>query len=173
MAMSKRRIFVTFIAIFVCFVLQTTLVHKIALGSIIPNLLIILTSAIGFMRGNKEGMFTGFICGLLIDIFYSSFMGYQAFIYMLIGYFNGYFKIIFYDEDSKLPLFLIGSSEFIYGIIIYIFSFLLRAKLDFVYYLLNIILPELLYTFLVSILFYPVILKINCKLENYEKRRTN
>lgn len=170
---SKRRIVVICLLIVVCFLIQTTLFQYIALGSITPNLLIVITSAIGFIRGKKEGLLTGFLCGLLIDILYSDIMGYQAFIYMIIGYLNGYFQQMFYDDDIKLPLLLIGSSEFVYGLIIYICSFLLQSKFDFSIYLYQIILPELIYTLLVTLVFYQVILKINQSLEAYEKRRNS
>ncbi len=169
--MSKRRIIVTALFIVLCFVIQTTLLHRIALGSIIPNLLIIITSAIGFMRGKKEGMLVGFLCGLLIDVFYSDIIGFQTLIYLVIGYLNGYFQAIFYDDDITLPLFLISASEFIYGIVIYIFSFLLRSRLDFPYYFLNVMIPELIYTFLITLFMYQIILRMNRWLEDYERRR--
>lgn len=169
--MSKRRIVIIFILILACFLIQTTLLDYIALGSIIPNLLIVVTSSIGFIRGKKEGLVVGFVCGLLIDTYYSNVLGYQAFVYALIGYCNGFFRSIFYDEDIKLPLILIGGSEFIYGLIIYLFSFLLRSRFGFSYYFLNIIIPELIYTLLVTIVLYQVVLHINHRLEEYEKRR--
>lgn len=168
---SKRRIFVTILLIIACFLIQTTIINYIALGSIIPNLLIVITSAIGFIRGKKEGMLTGFLCGLLIDIFYSNLIGYEAFIYALIGYGNGYFHSIFYDEDVKLPLALIAGSEFVYGLIIYVFSFLLRSRFNFSYYFLNIMIPELIYTFLITIFLYQVVLRMNRWLDEYEKGR--
>lgn len=173
MPASKRRILCTIILIVICFLIQTSVLHYIALGSIIPNLLIVITSSVGFMRGKKEGMLVGFFCGLLIDVFYSDIMGYQAFFYMIIGYANGFFQRIFFDEDIKLPLLLIASSEFLYGIFIYIFSFLLRSRFDFRYYLLNIIVPELIYTMLATIILYQIIRKLNNKLLDYEKRRVS
>lgn len=168
---SKRRIVIIALLITMCFLIQTTLLQYISLGSITPNLLIVVTSSIGFMRGNKEGLITGFFCGLLIDVLYSDIMGYQAFIYMIIGYGNGYFKQIFYDDDIKLPLILIGTSDFLYGLFIFTVSFLLRSKFDFIYYLHHVILPELVYTLLFTIVLYQIIRKINYHLEVYEKGR--
>lgn len=45
-----------------------------------------LTVSFGFMRGKKEGMFVGFFCGLLIDIFYGSMIGFYALIYMYMDF---------------------------------------------------------------------------------------
>ena len=64
-------------------------------------------------------MYTGFAAGLLIDIQFGDMIGFYAIIYLIIGYINGLFRQMYYDEDIKLPLFLITISEFLYGIVIY------------------------------------------------------
>lgn len=156
--------------ILVCFLLQCTLFDNLALGSIKPNLLIILTASFGFMRGHKEGMIVGFLSGLLIDIQFGSLLGFYALIYTLIGFINGFFKQIYYDEDVKLPLVLIVGSEIVYGIVIYFFLFLLRGEFQFFRYLSHIIIPEALYTLLITLGLYPFILFVNHKLEAEEKR---
>lgn len=65
----KRKIVIV-LMILVCFLLQSTVFQSLSIASISPNLLIILTSAYGFMKGKKEGMAVGFFCGLLEDIFF-------------------------------------------------------------------------------------------------------
>ncbi len=155
----------------ICFILQTSVFDSLAFAGIIPNLMIILTSAFGFMRGEKEGLVIGFVSGLLSDIFFGSFLGFYALVMMYIGYLNGKFSRIFYPEDIKLPIALIVTSDLSYGIICYILSFMLRGRLEFTYYFTHIILPEALYTILATMFLYPVLLKINKKLEEREKRR--
>ena len=49
--------------------------------------------------------------------------------------------------------------------------FLLRGRFSFLYYLKSIIIPEFVYTMVISILLYQVFLKLNQKLEAHEKRR--
>jgi rod shape-determining protein MreD len=133
--------------------------------------MIIVVSAFGLMRGNKEGMWVGFFCGLLIDIFFGFYLGVYALLYMYIGYFNGMFQKRFYPDDIKLPMILIGSSDVINNIIIYLVMFLLRKRTDFLYYFTSIIVPELIYTMVITIFLYFILLKINQRLEEYEKRR--
>ena len=60
----KRKV-ISFLIILICFLLQSTVFPKITFFSVKPNLLIIVTASFGFMRGKKEGMFVGFICGLI------------------------------------------------------------------------------------------------------------
>lgn len=164
------RLLVMIVILFVCYLLQCTVFQNLTLASIKPNLLLIITASIGFMRGSKEGMFLGFFSGLLIDIQFGTIIGAYALIYLVIGYVNGMFQKMYYDDNIKLPLCLIAGSEFFYGIIIYLFMFMLRSEFNFLYYLNHIIIPELIYTIAITLGLYPLILFVNHKLEAEEKR---
>ncbi|MBR5578057.1 MAG: rod shape-determining protein MreD [Lachnospiraceae bacterium] len=155
--------------ILLSFLLQGTLFRALSLSGIVPNLMIIVTASYGFMRGRRSGLLTGFISGLLIDIFFGDLLGYYALIYMYIGYINGVFRKSFFPEDIKLPLFLIMGSDFVFNIICYILSFLLRGRLNFVHYFFHIIIPELVYTIVITCILYPILLRIEGKLEWKEK----
>lgn len=165
-----RRKVTVLIIIIICYLLQTTVFSALSFASISPNLLIILVSAFGFMRGKKEGLYIGFFCGLILDIFGGSILGFYALLYMYIGYFNGYFRKMFYPEDIKLPMLLIAGSDLGYNLFIYFFLFLFRNRYDFRYYFLNLMVPELVYTMVITIFLYMIILKINQRLEVIEKR---
>ncbi len=165
----KRKIIVSLLIV-ISFLLQCTFFQSISLGGIVPNLLIVLTSSFGFMRGKKEGLLVGFFCGLLIDIFYSDLLGIYSLLYMFIGYGNGFFHRIFYPEDVKLPIIFITISDFSYCIVSYVVLFLLRTRMAFFFYLTKIIVPEVIYTIVITVIFYRMILWINRKLEEDEKR---
>ena len=167
-----RRKVTVFIIIVICFLLQSTLFQTLSFASISPNLLIVVTASFGFMRGRKSGMWTGFFCGLLLDIFFGRVIGFYALVYMYIGYINGFFRKRFFPDDIKLPLILIFASDLSYNLIVYFLLFLMRGQFQFGYYLVHIILPELVYTILITVFLYFIILKINQKLEAIEKRRT-
>ena len=77
---------------------------------------------------------------------------------------------MFYDDDIKLPMILITGSDFVYGCIIYVCSFLLRGRFDTWYYFKSVIIPEVIYTVIVTLIFYRIIRRINRKLEDDEKR---
>ena len=152
------------------FILQTTVFQTLSFGGISPNLLIIVTASYGFMFGKKYGMVVGFICGLLMDIFYGSVLGFYALIYLYIGAGNGIFNNIFYQDDIKLPLALISASDLIYSFVCYVLLFLLSGRFHFLFYLKDIILPEIVYTIFVTVFLYPCILLLNKTLEDTEKR---
>lgn len=165
-----KRPIVTAIIIIVCFLFESTVFQGLSFANISPNLLIVVTASFGFMRGKREGMIVGFFCGILYDVFFGNLLGFYALIYTILGYANGFFRRIFYPEDIKLPLFLITLSDFVLGNIVCLFMFIMRSRFDYAYYLLNIIIPELIYTTLVTLLLYQMILHINQALEAEEKR---
>ena len=155
----KRKI-VIFILIIICFLLQCTVLKQFSFANVVPNLLIVVTSSFGFMRGKKEGMYVGLISGMLIDLFFCEIYGFYTLLYMYIGFVNGFFKNMFYDDDIKLPMILITGSDFVYGCIIYVCSFLLRGRFDTWYYFKSVIIPEVIYTVIVTLIFYRIIRRI-------------
>lgn len=169
--MRKRLLSVLFYFImFFCFLLQCTLFKRLSFGGISPNLLLITTTSIGFMRGEKQGLLAGFVSGLFVDIFFGDVIGLYAMLYMYIGYLNGKFSRIFYPEDIKLPLALITLSDLSYGMVCYIVLFLLRGRLNFPYFFFHIILPETVYTIVMSIILYPILLTLYKRLNIDEDR---
>ena len=152
-----KRFFIDLALILVFFVLQTTIFPMLKISSIIPNILIILVSCSGFMQGDREGMFVGFACGLLLDVCSFDIFGFYTILYMLIGYLNGLLHNFFYLKDFKLPAIMIVSSDLVCCFATYFFLFLLRSRFEFGFYFLNIILPEVVYTLLISVIIYPLL----------------
>lgn len=165
----RRKVTIFFIIV-ICFLLQSTVFQALSFASIFPNLLIVVVSSFGFMRGRKEGMWIGLFCGLLLDIFFGDVFGFYTIVYMVIGYINGMFRKIFYPDDIKLPMMLILGSDLVLGLIMYLLRFLPRKKVHFGYYLGHIIIPEMVYTLVITLGLYFILLKINQHLEKIEKR---
>lgn len=153
------------IIIILCFTLQSTVFHYLELADVVPNLILIVTMSFGLMRGRKEGLLVGFFSGLLVDIFFGTVLGPYAFIYMTIGYLNGFFHRIYYVEDVLLPMIMITLNEFLYNFIIYVVYFLLRNKLSFGAYFTGVILPETVYTIMITLFFYKILVRINLRLK--------
>ncbi|MCR4589474.1 MAG: rod shape-determining protein MreD [Lachnospiraceae bacterium] len=155
-----------FILIFIAFALQCTLFKYLSLGKVAPNLLLMLTSLSGFMGGKKEGMFAGFFAGLFTDILYGNgIIGFSMLLFSWIGYICGLFNRLYYPEDVKLPLILTTVSDILYGFLYYVFLFLLRSRLDLQFYFIHVILPEAVYTLIVTIIIFRPLLFIRSFVE--------
>ena len=53
----------------------------------------------------------------------------------------------------------------------YISTFLMRGRLGFSFYALNVICPEIFYTLLVSLVIYPILLGIDTLFRNYRIKK--
>lgn len=163
-----RRIITLALLIIFNFILQSTIFGFHNIGSISPNLMLILTMSFGIMRGRKEGMLVGFFCGFLADCMFSTVLGPYMFIYMIIGYVNGFFHRTYIVEDALLPLIVIVLDELAFNTAIYVVHFLLRNHLNFIDYITSIIIPETLSTALLTIIVYKLYVFINRKLKEKE-----
>ena len=154
--MIKKWLSIIIIILF-SFLLQTTLFHHLKLAGVIPNLLIIATVSVGYIFGQKTGLVTGFICGLLSDLMFGSVIGLHAMIYMFTGCFFSYGSKKYWQSKMSVPLILITIADIFYNILFYIFEFLLRGKMNFLNYFKLIIFPEAVYTLVIALVFYSLI----------------
>jgi len=58
-----------------------------------------------------------------------------------------------------------------FELIAYIGNFLLHNKLDILYYMTRIVIPEVVYTIFVTIIIYKPLVFLNTKLESKDRRR--
>ena len=72
----------------------------------------------------------------MIDIQFGTIIGFYALIYLVIGFVNGLFEQMYFDEDIKLPLFLISVSEFrVWDC--YLFSDVHAAEVILIFYIIS------------------------------------
>lgn len=171
--MRIRTIFFICISMLVSFVLQTTLFRVLSFGGIAPNLLLFMISLFGLMYGRRVGLLSGFFAGLFVDLFFGTSLCFYAMIYMYIGYMNGMFSHLFFNDDMKLPISLIAISDLIYCFVIYILTYLLRGRFHFWFYVSHIMLPEIAYTTVLAIFLCPALMWINGLLEKSPKGSLN
>lgn len=165
--MIKRRIS-TIIIIILSFLVWTTTFQSFKLANVAPNIMLILVVCYAYMRGRTSGLFTGFFCGILSDMMYGTVIGLYAFGLMTIGFLCGHSQKVYFTDNYILPCVLVGISDFAYGIYYYVTEFLIRGRLDFQFYFLTVILPEMIYTMLLAF----VVSRLLGMLENHltEKR---
>lgn len=166
-----KRVLINFLLIIVAFTIQNSIFPLLPFLSASPNLLLILTFSFGFINGQRFGMLYGLISGLLLDLFYSGPFGFYTLFYIYVGYLNGTFTKYYYEDYITLPLILCFVNELAYNMYIYIFRFLLRGRLNFIYYFRELMIPEMIFTVVVTLFVYRLLLYLNRKLDELEKRR--
>lgn len=157
------------ILIWISFILQSTVFKLQPFTNVSPNLLLMMTISIAFMQGKKEGLLAGFVSGLFIDLIFGRILGIYSLLYMLLGFAAGHFARIYFDEDVTVPVILVTAGDFLLNFIIYIVGFLLRGRIAFPVYLIHIIIPEMVFTAIMTLIFYRLIYRINHLLSESEK----
>lgn len=163
------RVFVTGIILMVNLVLQSTVFQAIQIRGIMPNTAVVIIVSYALLRGSVEGAITGFFSGLLQDIFFGTSLGFFTCLGMLTGYFSGKASQNFYRENYLIPLLLCTSATFLYECFVYSTSFLFRGNLNFFYYFQSLILPETVYTAVISMIIYRILYGINEIIEQKER----
>lgn len=160
-----KRLIIIIIEIILCYLIQSSMSPYIALANVMPNLLLILVVSTAYMRGRMSGLLVGLFSGLLIDLSFGNIIGFYALLYMIIGYLNGYGHRIYSDDDYTFPILFVAISDLLYGFFYYVFEFLLRGRLNILFYLRRIVLPEIIYTVVISVLLYKLLHMINRHLD--------
>lgn len=156
----------------VLFLFQTTFRQVITIGDIAPNLLLIFTCCMGFIKGKKTGMILGCVSGILLDVFYGfgGVIGLSGLAFMYMGYVNGLFNEIFYTDDICIPVILSMVSNLVFNLLYYFIAHMLKGQLDIAPYFEHIIFPEMVYTGCVTVFAFRLLKVIDTKLLKYEKR---
>ena len=166
-----KRIILILILIWACFILQTTVFASLGFITVTPALLLIIPVSLGFLRGKREGLIYGFICGLILDIFYGGILGLYAMLYMYLGFAAGLFNNVFYEDDTRIPVIMTFAADIIAGTAIYIGGFFLRGKLFYPQYFVSVIIPEAVFTAVMTVIVYKVLYIIDRGISGREYRK--
>lgn len=164
----KRKI-TELVLILLFYLIQGTCGRIIEIGSIAPNLLIVLPVLFGFFKGKNEGMFVGFFAGIMYDLYFSSLFGFSSLVFVYIGYFSGVFYQKYEEKEILVPLAIMVLSDFVFEFLSYLGNFLLHNRLNIGFFMSKFILPEVVYTLLVFMIVYYPVFRLNAVLDRSRK----
>ena len=101
-----RSIVWTVILCIIAGILQSTLIAKIALFNVVPDLALCILVYSAYVNGTMTGQVSGFFSGLLLDFLSASPLGLNCFVRTLIGAVTGIFKGSFFLDIIFMPLIL-------------------------------------------------------------------
>lgn len=148
-------------SVILAILLQASVFPALAFLSVTPNILLILTVAYAILYGRMYGLFVGVVCGFLMDLYSGFLPGFTAMIFACMGYVTGAFTRTFDYEDYKLPAFVIIACDLVYGIVVYVTSFMIGGLISPFSALWEVILPEVVFTGLVTVFLYPLLVYFN------------
>lgn len=171
--MKKCFIIISLIIVFlIIYLLETNLFLWFNLSSIKPNLFLVLVLVIGLFGGKALGCSLGIFFGICLDFFIGKNIGIGAIMLGIIGFIGGYLDEKF-SKDSRITMMLIiALTTIIYEIGTYTLNvFLNSAHVEIVSFI-KILLTEVIFNLILTIIIYPLIIKFGYKIEeNFKEKR--
>lgn len=147
--------------IFIAFFTQTSIFPLLPYFVSSPNFLLIICFSYGLLYGEDIGMITGIFCGFLCDMYFNGDFGFYILIYSVIGFANGVLNKSFFENTISLPMMLSFVNGLAYNFYIYFSHFFVRKRFDVSYYFISIMVPNILFTLIATVLIYKSLYKLN------------
>lgn len=164
--MKKVLINLAIIFVFlIIYFLQANFFTGFRIAGVMPNLFVILILFIGMFMGKTLGILYGIIFGLLLDIFIGKTLGITSIMLAIVGV----IAIIFdknFSKDSRISIMIIVAiSTIIYEIGAYILSHLLiNADIELLAFI-RILVIEVIYNVILTIIIYPIMQLVGYDIE--------
>ncbi|MCD6123291.1 MAG: rod shape-determining protein MreD [Spirochaetales bacterium] len=109
---------ISFILLISAVILESTLLYKIKISNVIPDLSLIVLVYIAYRKGSMTGQVTGFVTGITEDILSLSPMGLNAFIKTFIGYIYGIIQGNVFVDPLLMPIILVAVATLIKALLL-------------------------------------------------------
>ena len=154
-----------FLIVLGVYLLQIIIMQEISFWGISPNLFLVVTCGISFLFGSTTGGACGLILGLLQDMNMGRAIGLNGFLFMHIGIIIGQFNKRFFKDNYIVSVIFVILATMFYELIVYIFGALAYTQNLVIGTLVIKILIAAFANAIISIIVYPVLLKINIGVE--------
>lgn len=158
------------IVFFLIYFLQVNIFSTFTIAGVKPNLFVIYVLFIGLFANQFLGISLGVVFGIILDLLYGKTIGISAVMLCIIGYLGSYFDKNFSKENKLTIIFMVAGSTLIYELGTYFLnSIILEFSREYLYFI-KIVVLEILYNVLLSIILYPLIQKVGYVIDrNFKK----
>lgn len=157
---------ITFI---ILYFLQLNFFSWFKIAGVMPNLFVILVFYIGLFSGRGMGLTYGIIFGIVLDLLIGENVGMTAIMLGIIGIIGGVLDKNF-SKDSRITIMLmVIVNTIIYEVGMYILRYaILDSSIEIISFL-KILIAEVVFNILITIILYPLIQKTGHFIENEYK----
>lgn len=169
--MKKFFIIVSLIlTFFLIYFLQINIFNNLTIAGIKPNLFIIFVLFVGLFVNSSVGIVMGVFVGIVLDLLYGKSIGISAVMYCIIGYLGTYFDKNFSKENKFTIILMCAGATAIYEFGYYMLSSLIINFDREIFQFLKILIIEVIYNILLTIIIYPLIQKAGFSIDRTFKR---
>lgn len=156
----------------IVYLLQSNFFSWFNLAGVKPNLFVILVLSIGLFTGRGFGSTFGILFGLSLDFFIGKSIGISAIMLGIVGFLGGYLSKNFSKDSRITMMIMILFTTLIYEIGTYIFNYFINSVDIELFYFIKVLLIELVFNLLITIIIYPLIIKFGYKIEeNFKENK--
>lgn len=168
--MKKIIVNILFVITFlILYYLQLNFFSWFRIAGVMPNLFVILVFYIGLFAGRSMGLTYGIIFGLLLDLLVGEKVGMTAIMLGIIGIIGGILDKNFSKESRLTIMIMVVGTTLIYEIGMYILRYaILNSSIEILSFC-KILLAEIVFNILITIILYPLIQKTGHSVENEYK----
>lgn len=149
--------------------LQANFFSWFNIAGIMPNLFIIFILFVGLFGTKTMGAIYGLIVGLLLDFIIGTKVGIYSIGLGLIGFLAAVFDKNF-SKDSRMTIMVMGMvASAIFEVLIYLLNYVFLATNVELFAFIKILLIEIVYNLILTIILYPLIQKFGYYIENEYK----
>lgn len=156
----------------IIYLLQVNFFSWFNLAGVKPNLFVILVLTIGLFSGRSIGTTFGILFGLALDFFIGKSIGISALMLGIVGFVGGYLDKSFSKDSRVTMITMIVISTVIYELGINIFNYFINDANLSIWYMIKVLIIELVYNTIITIIIYPLIMKFGYRIEeNFKENR--
>lgn len=141
-------------------IFQSTLFQWIGIYGVVPNTALILVMSFSIYSGKNRGAIIGFSIGILQDVVFGRTIGLNALIFMIIGYLVGFMDQKIFKDSLLIPFTLTILTTILYETINLMLVFLLGYRIELLSIIKKMLLIEVIYNSVVSLIVYYYISKL-------------
>jgi len=150
---------------------QANVFNHLTIAGVKPNLFVVLILFIGLFANAPFSIALGMIFGIIIDLIYGRTIGITAVMLCLIGYLSSYFDKNFSKENKVTIILMIIGATIVFEFGHYLLSsIIIGFNREYVYFI-KILVIEIVYNILLTIILYPLIQKAGYSIDRVFKKK--
>jgi len=157
MIVVNNKILAAIGALLLAFLLQVAVGPSIAILSVRPNFLLIVTIVMALVNGPVEGAVVGFCAGLLFDLIGTGPFGPAALVMCVVGYLAGILYERVFAQGWQLPVLVLAATSLFWEVCYLIVLLVLGQQISFFSALFTRAIPTVLYTTLIAVIVFPLL----------------
>lgn len=154
---------------FVIYFLQSNFFNWFTIAGIMPNLFIILVLFIGLFGNRSMAIVYSCTLGIVLDLLFEEKVGVNLIGFVLVGIIATIFDKNFSKDSRATIMFMVFGSTIFFEIVTYFMSYVLYSVNMEVFKFIVILIVEVIYNILITIIAYPLIQKFGYYIENEYK----